>query len=108
VAVSSAGRPVVAPGHRAWAAPLPREQGNVTAMGDAVTWANTADKRDQGEAGSGVCGGVRESEGERGRAAEGRRHTGPGSTALGGAVQTRFELNPNSNETKMISNSFKL
>jgi hypothetical protein len=40
--------------------------------------------------------------------AAGRQHAGPGGTAPGGAVQTRFEPKPNSNETKMILNSFKL
>jgi hypothetical protein len=72
-----------------------------------VTWANMADERDRGEVGPGVSGGVRESEGERGMAAVGCRQVGLGGMAPGGIVQTRFEPNPNSNETKLILNSFK-
>jgi hypothetical protein len=53
---------------------------------------NTADERDRGEAGSGVSGGVRESEGERGRAAAGCRHAGLSGVAPGDAVQTQLNF----------------
>jgi hypothetical protein len=39
---------VAAPDHRAWVAPLPREQGRSAAMGDAETRASVADEQDQG------------------------------------------------------------
>jgi hypothetical protein len=107
-AVGSTGWPAAAPNHRAWAAPLPREQGRAAGIGDTGEGMRVADTRDRCEAGPGVNGGVRESEGERDRAMVGHRHTGPGGTARGGVVQTRYEPDRNSNETKMILNSFKL
>jgi hypothetical protein len=41
-------RSVAAPDHRAWVAPLLREQGRAAAMGDAEMRASVADEQDQG------------------------------------------------------------
>jgi hypothetical protein len=86
-----------------------REQGRAAAVGDAVTQANMGDERDQGEAGPGVSSGVQER-------AKGRE-TGlqRGAVTWAWVAQrraARFKLslnqNQNSNETKLISNSFIL
>jgi hypothetical protein len=58
-AVGSAGRPVVAPSHRAQALPLPRKLGRAVGMDDADEGTRVADARDWGEAGPSVSGGVR-------------------------------------------------
>jgi hypothetical protein len=86
---------------------LVREQGRAAAIGDAVTQANMADERDTGEAGPGVSGGVQER--EKGRETGLQR----GADTRASAAQrraARFKLslnqNQNSNETKLISNSF--
>jgi hypothetical protein len=107
MAVGSAERPAGAPGHRAREALLVREQGRAAAVGDAVTQANMADERDRGEEGPGVRGGVQER--VKGRETELRR----GADTRAWAAQrraARFNLglnrNQNSNETKLISNSF--
>jgi hypothetical protein len=47
-------------------------------------------------------GPVCEVERERDGVAVGHRHAGPGGTVLGGAVQTGFEKNPNSNGSKQF------
>jgi hypothetical protein len=63
--VGSAGQPAMAPDHRAWAAPLPREQGRVAGVCDTGDEVSVADGRDRGKAGPGGCGrGVREKERE--------------------------------------------
>jgi hypothetical protein len=91
------------PGRQARVALLPREQGRATAVGDAAMRANEADKRDRGEAGPGVSSGVGR---EKGREA-GRRQ---GAEMRARAARFKLDLNrnQNSNETKLISNSFKL
>jgi hypothetical protein len=101
------GQPAAAPGHRARVAPLPHEQGRAAALGEVVTRANVANERDRGEAGPGVNGGLQER-------AKGRE-TGWrwGADTWDWAAQLRaawFKLglnrNQNSNEMKLISNSF--
>jgi hypothetical protein len=56
----------------------------------------------------GVSGGVRDHEGERGKAVVGRQHVGLGGTAPGGTVRTGFETNSEFKCFKQISNYFKL
>jgi hypothetical protein len=60
MAVNSVGWSAAAPGYRARVAPLPRAQGRVVALGEAVTRANVANERDRGKVGPGVNGGVQE------------------------------------------------
>jgi hypothetical protein len=86
-----------------------REQGRAAAIGDVVTQANMADERDRGEAGPGVSSGVQER--AKGRETGLRR----GAIMRTWVVQrqaARFKLglnrNQNSNEMKLISNSFIL
>jgi hypothetical protein len=95
------------PGHRARVAPLVCEHGRAAAVGDAVTQANMADERDRGEAGPGVSGGVQ----ERVKGRETALQRGADTRAWAAQRRAaRFKLglnrNQNSNETKLISNSF--
>jgi hypothetical protein len=59
------------PDYQAWAVSLLREQGR--AAGRGRRGAGVTDRRDQGEVGSGVNGGVRERAGERGWAVIGHQ-----------------------------------
>jgi hypothetical protein len=109
MAVGSAGRLAAAPSHRGRVAPLLRKQGRAAIIGDAVTQANVADKRYRGEAGPGVSSGVW----ERAKGRETRRRRGADTWAwVAQHRAARFKLglnrNQNSNETKLISNSFIL
>jgi hypothetical protein len=91
------------PGRQARVALLPREQGRVAAVGDAAMRANEADKQDRGEAGPGVSSGVGR---EKGR--EAGRRQGADMRARAARFKLDLNRNQNSNETKLISNSFKL
>jgi hypothetical protein len=120
--VGSAGRLAAAPGRRAQAAPLPREQGRATCLGDMGgcrcranrggqhAWATrAADARDWGEERPGDSGVVR----ERAKKTEAGQRRGSDMRARAAqrlAAQFKLGLsrNQNSNEIKLISNSFRL
>jgi hypothetical protein len=85
------------------------EQGRAAAVGNVVTQANMADERDRGEAGPGVSSGVQ----ERAKGRETGRQRGAVTRAwVAQHRAARFKLglnqNQNSNEMKLISNSFIL
>jgi hypothetical protein len=110
------------PSRRAQAAPLPRKQGRATCLGDMGgcrcranrggqhAWATrAADARDWGEERPGDSGVVR----ERAKKTEAGQRRGSDTRARAAQrLAARFKLclsrNQNSNEIKLISNSFKL
>jgi hypothetical protein len=102
MAVGSVGWPAAAPGHRARVALLSREQGRAVALGEAVTRANVANERDRGEAGLGVNGGVQ----ERANGRETGWRSGANTWDWAAWFKLGLNRNQNSNETKLISNSF--
>jgi hypothetical protein len=75
-------------GRQHGAAGIAARTGKGAGTGDAVQVADARARARQGTWCQQRCAG------ERGRATTGCRHMGPGGTALGGAVQTRFKPKP--------------
>jgi hypothetical protein len=102
MAVGSMGWSAATPSHRARVALLSHEQGRAVALGKAVTQANVANEQDRGEAGPGVNGGMQ----ERANGRETGWWWGADIWDWAAWFKLGLNRNQNSNETKLISNSF--